>query len=285
MKSVKVTSVQEFLKELENVSTAFSQKNKLFYHGLFDNKWKLEANVFRGEYSERTICLDFKQYATMMGVAYDPYLDCDKMLMDMQHNRIPTRMLDWTLNPLVALYFACVEDVYTVLTLAGKKLTVNESDGVVWVFDPWRYYKSIVPDPSIPRIHDAHLFARSLLSYGYEPDYVCAEANKRYGTSLSCCDLRLPFPVVSPFTNKRKLAQEGCFTIPGTYRDDMASLDEFKRNAVCITIAQESKGDIEEQLNRVGINDFTIYPDVDGFARQVARTGGLFRQANRGSKK
>ncbi len=49
----------------------------------------------------------------------------------MQHYGAPTRLLDWTGNPLVALYFAIVDQ-----EVHGKN-----RDAAVWVFDPWEWNK------------------------------------------------------------------------------------------------------------------------------------------------
>jgi hypothetical protein len=50
-------------------------------------------------------------------------------LMVLRHNHVPTRLLDWTLSPWVAAFFACEED----------NAADDEGDGAIWCFDQDRY--------------------------------------------------------------------------------------------------------------------------------------------------
>lgn len=82
---------------------------------------RVSQTVFEGILEiEEDIVSEFKKYAY-------PYFKGESLsytdwILHAQHHGLPTRLLDFTSNPLKSLYFA-VED------------TTNSNDGVVWAFD------------------------------------------------------------------------------------------------------------------------------------------------------
>lgn len=106
-KSIKITSVSQFVKEIAQLKK--KEGAELFYRGHADDDWKLLPSIFRVEKGLEKEHLLFRDM-----VAHTPqsFAECKSALdylVQMQHYELPTRLLDVTMNPLVALFFACAE--------------------------------------------------------------------------------------------------------------------------------------------------------------------------------
>ena len=136
---MKIHSVQEYITLIEKLKTNYTYslnygKNILalgftytphfIFRGLGDIKYDLCPKVFRWktiepgksctEYSqlEYNILKDFMSEACRF-IKDVPVSDIPAWLEIAQHFGVPTRLLDFTENPLVALYFACSENSTT----------------------------------------------------------------------------------------------------------------------------------------------------------------------------
>nr|WP_314759804.1 FRG domain-containing protein [uncultured Porphyromonas sp.] len=115
---IRVTSVSEFIQEILKVSK--ENGTEIFYRGHADRRWTLVPSIFR---KKNFITQEHLLYRDM--VAHEPqsFSECKSALDDlvqMQHYGLPTRLLDLTINPFVALYFACEQ--------------CKEKEGMVYLF-------------------------------------------------------------------------------------------------------------------------------------------------------
>ncbi|MYN04242.1 FRG domain-containing protein [Pseudoduganella sp. DS3] len=151
--SQEVKSLAEFMHWVESMrADLLEQECVFFYRGHSDASYRLEPGVYRRDqdgrsYREREHQL-YEEMLRRSPAAFYEDQSLFERLVRMQHFELPTRLLDITASPLVALYFACL-----------GKLGV---DGEVMFFPrkrEWVDYQSDVPDAAYAGIERAADFA------------------------------------------------------------------------------------------------------------------------------
>jgi hypothetical protein len=110
MKKVNIDSIEQLLKELNSLP------NNFIYRGHSDSAWKLESSLERVVGSKWSVdsAIRFEEYSLDVFKSKFHLYDNENIapesklawLSIMQHYGVPTRLLDFTASPYVALYFA-----------------------------------------------------------------------------------------------------------------------------------------------------------------------------------
>lgn len=204
----------------------------VWYRGQSDFDWNLTPGIFRysDEVSELTLMTRFKQSASLL-LDTSPKDDFDWMFL-MQHYGVPTRLLDWTESPLVALYFA----------VNNKE---KETDSSLWMLKPIELNKKsnikTKEKNFIPSFDDEFLTS-------YDTDSI--NSNKHVELS----------PIASR-NNPRIQAQLGVFTI---HHLDKEPIDKFCDSKILLKykIPKESKESLRKELELLSINTFSLFPEL-----------------------
>ena len=130
------------------------EEQPLWFRGHTDANWKLMPKLYRKEYGdadESEIRNEFQSRALQLIQGRMPASKWEWYFL-MQHYGVPTRLLDWTENALIALYFA-VED------------HPGTCDAAVWVLDPaWlnRQLRKGIEGAMLPDWSEAEPYLRDL---------------------------------------------------------------------------------------------------------------------------
>lgn len=248
-----------------------SDLKTLFFRGQQKKSFKLQPNAFRDDTSkdaERVHLLNYRDQLSRHNRPYDFIKQRTEILSDMQHYGLKTRLMDWTFSPLIALHFA----------LSGDSET---EDSVVHIFNPWLYREKYFSNfaKEYPHKHDMHILGRALLPDHSHHSIANILKKEFYEEELKPSELELPFPFIAEFNNQRIIHQLGCFTIHGTNTaplDCQAGMSEHPHLIQQIIISEDSRDEIRADLKMLFINDYSIFPDMEGMATHLKQSTSLY---------
>ena len=163
-------------------------------------------------------------------------------MLYMRHYSVPTRLLDWTESPLVALYFA-VEN--------------RRSDGVVWCLAP-------------QRLNELAGFGPRIYCAGIDPEldsYTAESVKKSPGTT----DYK-PVALITARAFPRLVAQQGVFTVTHSRATSLEKIDDSDLLSR-VRIPISAKGQIRNDLNELGMHRLSLFPELQSVATRLKNNG------------
>ena len=270
---------QRFLEntdELINYCQSGQASIRFFYRGQKDKRYALLPSVMRGEKDKEDFL--YKEIITRCPNFFAGRSHL-QMLVEMQHYDCPTRLLDVTTNPLVALFFACFD--------FNNQIEDNNEIGEVLVFAPtekevlsYDSDKALILS-SLPKFNKNeknklfHICLKKALSGekllaldSQEIEKLYHEIKKErpaFKENISPIDLLKSYLVEPLKDNERILKQEGAFIISGLYSDE-TNISSALNDMVIAHIEVLDKKNILKELNVLGINEACLFPELDHVA-------------------
>lgn len=236
------------------------------YRGLPDKKFHLATSLKRNckqkkENLELSILRNFAKYAE----TEDSTLKTSiwRQMIVGQHHGLPTRLLDWSYSPLVALHFAT----------SGMVLSdMEKSDCLIWQIDidemnsllPVNYREKLIKE-------NAHLMTTTMLDEILPGE----DAILKYDSDMGDQALVLLEP---PSIDQRIINQYSYFSvIPSKMENGYdengieSFLEKYSTRTVKYTIKADIKWQIRDMLDNMNINERIAFPGLDGLSKWLTR--------------
>ena len=264
----KITTVE--IKKFEDIFQLISEqpvdmatnrnRSPYFYRGLPNAAYHLQTSLQRNcgdkrEALEKCLLRNFAKYAmeTEHGARIATN-DWTKMIIG-QHHGLPTRLMDWSYSPLVALHFALSE---------SNPADFDKHDCTVWKINCVDLhdtlpddYKMLLGSPQTAYLYTVDMLSKIPLE-GYDADM-------EKGESLLLLE--------PPSIDQRIVNQYSYFTVIPSYMDCMEEFlaEKLEKTTVRYVIDKSLRWRIRDMLDQMNINERILLPGLDGLAAWLKR--------------
>ena len=231
-------------------------KPYIAFRGLSSYEYKLETSIQRKKYRrgfsplipqgidwlERRMIETFRKYAQEH---LSPNASDWEVLLLAQHYRLPTRLLDWTLSPFVALFFAT------------ENLNKWDKDGIIWCVSRLETTKLLpVAFQTILTDNKLTLFNLEILQNHFQGLKEFDDVNE---STLIWFE--------PPSTNPRIINQYALFSVMNGVKNSQTKYFEMHPDLIWgVPIPKELKPEIHDRLQVINITQRTIYPGLEGIS-------------------
>lgn len=255
MEEVRVASFAELQERLfeRSWNEAIGRfRSDLAFRGLGDARHGLATSLTRlgdgYEALEAHLLRNFRKYARRDAVPVDTEWD---WLALAKHHGLPTRVLDWSYSPYVALHFATEDHL------------AFDRDGVVWAIDYVRAHEEL---PA--RLREAleregsNVFTGEMLS----------EAAGQLDELEALADEPFLLFFEPPSIDERIVNQFALFSLLSSATTGLEQWLERRSDlARRIVIPAELKWEVRDKLDQANVTERVLFPGLDGLSRWLAR--------------
>jgi len=266
METTTVRDIPEYLHLVERCTEEWFCKEPTWgpwFRGQSQADWPLRPSLYRYSSLKRDIRLvedEIRQEFVVRAPSLGPERPRNawEWYFLMQHSGAPTRLLDWTESALIALFFA-----------VRGKIATSSKDAAVWILEPWKLNEFVAE-------------LKEVVAPGAETGMAVSDLQnyspwlpERYSEPGSL-KKELPVAIYPTHFSRRISSQRSCFTIHGSDRDGFNHLPGgFSQYLRKVLIPGPDALSIERKLSVAGIDELTIFPDLDGLGRWLA---GILRE-------
>jgi hypothetical protein len=245
-----VNSVAELIATLDPI---YKRSKSVWFRGHRDGRWKLDPTLSREDLLRRELELTkrFKQNAFQFLLRI-PAEEWEWMFL-MQHYSVPTRLLDWTENPLIGLYFATRDSEFK----AGER----KPPAVVWCLFPQKLNE--MAGMVLGSVDDIPAFGDEKELSDYLPSLV--------GQTTSS---KNPLAIIAPRQFERMYAQQGVFTImhrEARHIEELRPASGDPNHLVKLIIPRRSVPAIQKELAILRITKLFVFPQLENVAEAACQ--------------
>jgi hypothetical protein len=236
------TEISSFTAGLVETTKQFEGKMP-WWRGHSRASWKLHSSLYHKEFSlnETDLAIRFRNQARVRRTDVPELHDGPSWVYLMQHYGLPTRLLDWTFSPLIALYFAVRDE------------NADDEDAVVWGLLP-------------TALNNFQVGVDGILGTGN--DFIKPLFNNVWAALSNKVEAPQILAVNTQHIDVRQMVQASEFTIHGS-ESPISELPDSDKFLVSITLPKESKIAFRQTLNVFNLTESFLFPDLEHLAKQI----------------